>query len=96
MTVHRPSLIVDLVNPLLADAWIAAQIDAAVAPYRGRLPEAEIAWMREQLAEVLASDERAARVLRRAHPRPVDESGVVATAATPEADAAAPGARRGA
>ncbi len=86
-------------NPLLADPWIAAQIDAAVAPYRGRLPAAEIAWMRDQLAEVLAGDESAARVLRRAHPRPVDESGVVATAGSGDAAADTAGrerARRGA
>lgn len=82
-------------NPLLADPWIAAQIDEAVAPYRGRLPEAELAWMRDQLAEVLASDEAAARVLRRAHPRPVDASGVVASAGAGEAAVPAR-ARRGA
>jgi hypothetical protein len=77
-------------NPLLADPWIAAQIDQAVAPYRGRLPASEVAWMREQLAEVLASDESAARVLRRAHPHPVDESGVVACASSPGEVAAPP------
>ncbi|WP_437280667.1 hypothetical protein WME90_08925 [Sorangium sp. So ce375] len=60
---------------LLDDPWIAAQIDAAVAPYVGRLPAHEIAWMREQLAEVLQHDEEAGRLLRRAHPREVDESG---------------------
>lgn len=60
---------------LLDDPWIAAQVDAAVAPYVGRLPAHEIAWMREQLAEVLLHDEEASRLLRRAHPREVEESG---------------------
>lgn len=59
----------------LDDPWIAAQIDAAVAPYVNRLPAHEVAWMREQLAEVLLHDEEAIRLLRRAHPREVDESG---------------------
>jgi len=64
-------------NALLDDPWIAAQIDAAVAPYVGKLTPAEIAWMREQLAEALVGDERAARLLCRARPVHVDESGEV-------------------
>lgn len=64
-------------HPLLADPWIAAQIDAAVAPYLGRLSSREVAFMREQLAETLSSDEHAARLLRRARPVVVDESGEV-------------------
>ena len=64
-------------HPLLADPWIAAQVDAAVAPYVGRLPAAEVAWMRDQLAETLASDERAAKLLRRARPTVVEQSGEV-------------------
>ncbi|MFT3766227.1 MAG: hypothetical protein QM820_12045 [Minicystis sp.] len=64
-------------HPLLADPFIAAQIEAAVAPYVGRLSEGEVAFMRDQLAEVLASNERAARLLRRARPVTVEESGEV-------------------
>jgi hypothetical protein len=64
-------------HPLLTDPWIAEQIDAAVAPYVGRLSAGEVAWMREQLAETLATDETAARMLRRATPVQVDESGEV-------------------
>jgi len=64
-------------HPLLADPWIAAQVEAAVAPYVGRLPAGELAWMREQLAETLATDERAAHLLKRARPVTVDESGEV-------------------
>ena len=61
----------------LEDPWLTAQIDAAVAPYEGALPADEIAWMREQLAEVLASDPAAATLVRRARPITVDESGQV-------------------
>lgn len=59
------------------DLWLTAQIDAAVAPYVDRLSEGEIAWMREQLTEVLAGDPRAAKLVRRARPITVDESGEV-------------------
>jgi hypothetical protein len=62
-------------SSLLADPWIAAQIDAALAPYAGRVPARDLSWMREQLAELLARDEHAARMLRRAHPREADTSG---------------------
>ncbi len=63
---------------LLADPWIRAQIDAAVAPYVGRLPAEEIAWMRERLAETLASEPGAADLLKRARPRAVvEQSGEV-------------------
>jgi hypothetical protein len=64
-------------HPLLADPWIAAQVESAVAPYVGRLSEEEVAWMRDQLAQTLEDDERAAKLLRRAQPVHVDESGEV-------------------
>jgi len=64
-------------HPLLADPWIAAQVDAAVAPYVGRLPDDEVAWMREQLADTLANDPRAAQLARRLRPAQVEESGEV-------------------
>jgi hypothetical protein len=64
-------------HPLLEDAWVAEQVDAAVAPYVGRLSAPEVAWMRDQLAETLATDARAAQLLRRAEPVDVDESGEV-------------------
>jgi hypothetical protein len=65
------------VHRLLDDPWVAAQVDAAVAPYVGRLPAREVAWMREQLAETLDSDERASRLLHRARPMTVQQSGEV-------------------
>jgi hypothetical protein len=63
------------VHPLLDDPWVRARIDEAVAPYVGRLSAGEIAWMREQLAETLASDDTAAKLLHRARPTVVEESG---------------------
>ena len=62
---------------LLFDPWIAAQIDEVVAPYKALLPPADLAWMREQLAQILAADETAALLLRGARPREVEESGEV-------------------
>jgi hypothetical protein len=62
-------------HPLLTDPWVAARIDAAVAPFRGRISDRDLAFLRAQLAETLASDARAARTLARARPRVVDESG---------------------
>jgi len=64
-------------HPLLEDPWVAARIEVAVAPYVGRLTPREVAWMREQLAETLASDEHAALLARRARPVTVEESGEV-------------------
>lgn len=64
-------------HPLLSDPWIAAHVEAAVAPYVGRLSAGEIAWMREQLAETIASDERAQHLAWRARSVEVNESGEV-------------------
>jgi hypothetical protein len=64
-------------HPLLSDPLVVAQIDAAVAPYVGRLSAGEIAWMREQLAETLGSDPRAIKLLHRVRPATVDQSGDV-------------------
>ncbi len=65
------------VHPLLSDPWIAAQVDAAVEPYRRRLPLSEIEWMRDQLAETLSSDERAQKLLHRVRAGVADKSGEV-------------------
>jgi hypothetical protein len=43
----------------------------------GRLPDDEVAWMREQLADTLANDERAGKLARRARPPQVEQSGEV-------------------
>lgn len=64
-------------HPLLEDPWVAAEVEAAVAPFVGRLSEAEVAWMRDELAETLASDEKALRLARRARPPAVEQSGEV-------------------
>jgi hypothetical protein len=73
------------------DPWLTEQIDAAVAPYQGRLSEREIAWMRQQLAEVLAGDANASKLARRARPITVDESGEVRRDASGKVLQAPPG-----
>lgn len=79
---------------LLADPWILAQIDAAVAPYAGRLPAEEIAWMRERLLESLASEPQGRDLVQRARPRVVDRSGEVARGSETQSGAEAPGRGR--
>src|SRR6478735_262030 len=77
---QRPSPLDSLSQPMtdpLYDPWLTGQIDAAVAPYEGRLSADEIAWMRAQLAEVLAGDPGAAALVRRARPVNVEASGEV-------------------
>jgi hypothetical protein len=74
---NEGSAILGLMADLLDDPWIAERVDAAVAPYVGRLSAGEIAWMRAQLAETLASDPAAGKLLRRARAAEVDESGEV-------------------
>ncbi len=78
-------------HPLLSDPFVVAQIDAAVAPYKGRLSEGEIAWMRERLAETLDKDPRAAKLLHRSRPVKVEQSGEVSQGG---AAAPAPGVKR--
>lgn len=58
-------------------AYAEAEIDAALAPYRGRLADAELAWMRATLAAQLAADPASALLVREAYPREVDESGEI-------------------
>lgn len=77
MTPSQAGVYAPRMHPLLADPWIAAQVEAAVAPYVGRLSAGELAFMRDQLAETLASDDRAQRLARRTRPIHVDESGEV-------------------
>ena len=67
-----------MAQSLLEDPWTLAQVDAAVAPYAGRLPASDLKWMRDQLLQALRSDRDTARALRAAHPRAVDQSGEVA------------------
>jgi hypothetical protein len=82
-------------HPVLADPWTREQIEAAVAPYVHLLSAEQLAWMREQLAETLATDEHAAKVLRRARPHLVEESGELGTELSDEVTPP-PGERHGA
>ena len=60
---------------LLSDAWVAAAVDDAVAPFEDLLPPDELGWMRERLADLLEEDPEAKAVLAGARPRIVDDSG---------------------
>ncbi len=63
-------------NELRNDPFVAAEIEAALAPYIDRLPAEQLEWMREQLAMALQDDPAARAALDGAHPRAeVDESG---------------------
>ena len=63
-------------HPLRSDPFVAAEIESAIQPYVGMLPDEDLEWMREQLACTLADDEGASALLSAAHPRSdVDESG---------------------
>jgi hypothetical protein len=63
--------------PTRDEPWLAARIEAALAPYAAVLSAEELAWMREQVAEALANDPDAADVVARADPRTRDRSGEV-------------------
>jgi hypothetical protein len=63
--------------PPVDQAWLDQQVDEAIAPYADKLAPAELAWMREQLAERLKSDPALGLLAHRAQPRVVDESGEI-------------------
>ncbi len=63
---------------LLADPFVAAQIDDAMALVAPALSEEQRTWLREQLAEVMAEDAQLAEALAGAHPRSVVHSGMQA------------------
>lgn len=56
-------------------AWLEAEVDLALEPFREILPDAELAFMREQL--LAGADDELAPLVRAAAPREVDESGEV-------------------
>lgn len=76
---------------LLKDPFVAQQVQDAVAPFVGRLSEADIAWMRAQLAQLLVDDPEVAAALKGAHPRNVDVSGERAQLGIDDDDVAAQG-----
>lgn len=76
-------------HPLLADPWVAAQIDAAVAPYRKLWPPEAIEAFREEMATTLATHPTAARLLKEVRPTAVDPSGEVDVAGAWAAEAGA-------
>jgi len=80
---------------LLKDPFVAAQVQDAIAPFVGRLDGEDIAWMREQLAQLLEDDGEAAAALLGAHPRNVDHSGERVQPGIEEEEATAEGRGHG-
>lgn len=70
---------------LLDDPWVAARVEHALRPYRGRVSEEDLAWMRAELVDMIANEPRAAELLRQAHPRAVESSGDVVRSDAPAA-----------
>jgi hypothetical protein len=58
------------------DAWLESEIDAAVAPFKGLVSAAELAFMKEELRSS-AREGATARLARAARPRAIDASGAV-------------------
>ncbi|MBK8251935.1 MAG: hypothetical protein IPK82_04630 [Polyangiaceae bacterium] len=59
------------------DPWLESQLEAAMAPYVGRLPAEELDWMRERLIETLMSEAKGIDLVRKARPRVVLQSGAM-------------------
>jgi hypothetical protein len=76
-------------HPLLADSWVAAQIDAAVAPYLGLWPPAAVAAFRDEMAATLATHPAAIRLLSELHPGTETSGEVRVTGMVSEAEVAA-------
>ncbi|MBN4059105.1 hypothetical protein JYT22_00465 [Endomicrobium sp. AH-315-J14] len=64
-----------MAHPLRSDPFVAAEIEVAIAPYLGKVPEEELEFMRDELARLLEDDPEARLALDGAYPREVDESG---------------------
>ncbi len=62
-------------HPLLAHPWVAAQIDAAVAPYSKLWPPAALEAARDEMAETLLRSSVGIALLRRAGALPMGDSG---------------------
>ena len=66
-----------------ARAFLEGEVDAALAIYRGKMPDEDLAWIRERLLESATDDSDLASLVRAAFPRDVDRSGDVFYSAKP-------------
>ncbi len=87
-------------HPLLAHPWVAAQIDAAVAPYLKLWPPAAVEAARDEMAETLLRSSVGTALLRRAGALPMGDSGDIyldggRVVSAPPAASAGQGAPRG-
>jgi hypothetical protein len=60
-----------------SDAVLDAALEQALAPWIGKLPPAELAWMRAELEKTAREHEGVRRLVEAATPRDVDRSGEV-------------------
>ena len=60
-----------------SDATLDAALEQALAPWIGKLPPAELAWMRAELERTAREHEGMRRLVEAATPRDVDRSGEV-------------------
>ena len=81
-------------SSLLSDPWVAAQIDAAVAPYRKLWPPEAVEAFREEMARTLETHPTMSRLLRETRPEVVESSGEVRVAGGDVAPSPAENARR--
>ena len=93
MSADRASSSRTLLEQLKADPWTVGRVEAALEPYARLVSPTKLAWIREQMFEQLANDPHAYRVLRRANPQVVSESGDVGWPSVEE-DSAAPGGKK--
>lgn len=63
----------------LDDPWLAAQVDAAIAPYKDRWPPEAVAIFREEIAESIKRDPMLVRFFQEAHPDQSSNSSDVAS-----------------
>ena len=68
------------------EAWLAEQVEAAVAPFVDKVTPAELAWMREMLTERLSTEKHLQTLVRQARPHGVEVSGEVAYGEKPDAE----------
>lgn len=74
---------------LLEDPWVAAQVDAAVAPYQKVWPPYAVEAFRQEVAATIAANSGLSVLVREANPNAVYSSGEVhSLGATPAASSA--------
>jgi len=72
-----PANVPEPADATASDATLDDALEDALAPWIGKLPPAELAWMRAELARTAREHEGMRRLVEAATPRDVDRSGEV-------------------